>query len=270
MPFNTQLIYPLITLIGIVVSIISVTKKSPFFNFIGILAAIYGGLKSAALVMAPLPGQIITMYMVMSVIALLIYFSIQDETFKAFLEPTRAVLADEDKKVLRVIVLTLIPLLTGYIAYVKVKPSFEPPVSARIMHPEPPAEIDFKGKTIKILGLENPLSKEPANLSKSIEDGKEIYYKNCFFCHGADLDGRGNLAVAFNPPPPPFIGSDTIAQLPESYVFWRIAKGWEGLPAGSNPWDSSMPAFEDFLKEDEIWKVILFIYDYSGYKPRMW
>ncbi len=270
MPLNTQLIYSAMILLGIVISVISVIKKSPFFNFIGILVAIYGGLKSAALVTAPLPKQVTTMYMVMSVIAFLIYFSIQDETLKAFVEPMRAVIEDQDKKVLRVIVFILIPFLAGYTAYEKVKPNFEPPASAWIRHPEPPAEIDFKGKTIRILGLENPLRKDTANLAKNIESGKEIYYKNCFFCHGADIDGRGNFAEAFNPPPPPFIGTDTIAQLPESYVFWRIAKGWRGLPAGSRPWDSAMPAFEDFLTEEEIWKSILFIYDYSGNKPRTW
>lgn len=270
MQFLVQFIYPEITLLGIIISIISARKKSPFFNFIGILAAIYGGLRSAAFVMPSLPEQVITIYMAMSVFAFLIYFSIQDETLRALIEPIRAVLADENKKALRAIVFILIPLLAGYIVYVKVRPSFEPPVSAWIRHPEPPTEIDFKGKTIRILGLENPLRKDNATLAKNIESGKEIYYKNCFFCHGADIDGRGNFAEAFNPPPPPFIGTDTIAQLPESYVFWRIAKGWRGLPAGSNPWDSAMPAFEDFLTEDEIWKSILFIYDYSGNKPRTW
>ncbi len=208
--------------------------------------------------------------MAMSIFAFFIYFSIQDETLHAFVEPVRAVLADEDKKALRAIVFILIPLLVGYAVYAKVKPSFEPPVSAWIRHPEPPAEIDFKGNTIRILGLANLLRKDTANLSHYIESGKEIYYKNCFFCHGDELDGRGNFAEAFNPPPPPFVGTDTIAQLPESYVFWRIAKGWKGLPAGSHPWDSAMPAFEDLLTEDEIWKTVLFIYDYSGNKPRTW
>ncbi len=270
MSLFTPFLYPGIALLGLGVSVLSAVKKWPFFNFLGILVAIYGGLKSAALVMPPLPGQVITMYMVMSVFAFLIYFSIQDETLKAFLEPMRAVLADEDKKITRGIVFILVPLLAGYIAYAKVKPSFEPPVSARIIHPEPPAEIDFKGQTIKILGLENPLRKDSANFYQYIEKGKEIYYKNCFFCHGDDLDGKGNFGMAFDPPPPPFRGTDTIANLPESYVFWRIAKGWTGLPAGSRPWDSAMPAFEDFLTPEEIWKVSLFIYDYSGNKPRTW
>ncbi len=266
-----QFIFPVITLIGLAVAITSALKKSPFFNFAGILIAIYGGLKSLSLVMPPLPGQVVLMFMIMSFFAFLIYFSIHDETLNSFLEPLRAVLADDDKKTLRVIIIyVLIPILAAYGTYIKVKPTFEPPISARITHPEPPSEIDFKGRTIKILGLENPLRKDAANLSKNIEEGKDIYCKNCFFCHGDELDGKGNFAQAFNPPPPPFIGTDTIAQLPESYVFWRVAKGWRGLPAGSHPWDSAMPPFEDFLEEDAIWKVSLFIYDASGNKPRTW
>ncbi len=263
--------YPVVALLGLAISLISVFRKSPFFNFIGIQITVYGLLKSAALIMPPLPGQVITMYMAMSVFAFLIYFSIQEETFRAFLEPMRAVLADRDKRILRVVlVFILIPLLAGYIAYAKTKPSFEPPVSARIVHPEPPQQIDFRGKTIKILGLENPLRKDTEKLKDYIEEGKKIYYQNCFFCHGDDLDGKGHFAQAFNPPPLPFRGTDTIAQLPESFVFWRIAKGWRGLPPGSAPWDSAMPAFEDFLSEEEIWKVILFIYEASGNKPRTW
>lgn len=266
-----QFIFPVVTLIGLAIAITSALKKSPFFNFIGILVFIYGGLKSLLLVMPPLPGQVVLMFMIMSFFAFLIYFSIRDETLKAFLEPMRTVLADDDKKILRVIIVyIIIPLLAAYGTYVNVKPTFEPPISARITHPEPPSEMDFKGNTMKILGLENPLRKDTANLAKNISEGKDIYYKNCFFCHGDGLDGKGNFAQAFNPPPPSFMGIDTIAQLPESYVFWRIAKGWRGLPAGAHPWDSAMPSFEDFLEEDAIWKVVLFIYDASGNKPRTW
>ena len=31
-----------------------------------------------------------------------------------------------------------------------------------------------------------------------------------------------------------------------------------------------MPAWEKFLKEDEIWDVLLFIYDFTGERPRAW
>lgn len=264
-------IYPVVFLVGLFISFVSMLKKSPFFNFIGIQIAIYGLLKSASLVMPPLPGQVIVMYMAMSIFSFLIYFSIQEETFQAFLKPMKSVLADEDKRVLRVVLVFIaIPLLAGYITYAKVKPSYVPPVTARIVHPEPPQEIDFRGKKIRILGLENPLREEKDKLKDYLEEGKRIYYQNCFFCHGDDLDGKGHFAQAFNPPPLPFRGTDTIAQLPESFVFWRIAKGWTGLPPGSMPWDSAMPAFENILTEKQIWEVILFIYEATGNKPRTW
>ncbi|MEE9612050.1 MAG: c-type cytochrome [Desulfatiglandales bacterium] len=264
------LIYPIVGILGIFTILIAVFKRSPFFKFIGLLLVIYGGLKSVEFFAPPLPNQVVMMFMAMSVFALLVYFSIQEDTLKAFLEPIRATLAD-DKKIPRIaIVYILIPALAGLITYQKVKPQFNPPISARIIHPEPPFEIEFRGKKIKILGLENPLRKDAANLSKGIDEGKKIYFQNCFFCHGNDLNGQGHFAKAFNPVPQPFRGTDTIAMLPESFVFWRTAKGWKGLPMGSTPWDSSMPAFEDFLTEDEIWKVILYIYDASGNKPRTW
>jgi len=267
-------IFPIVAAVGLLIAIVSAMKKSPFFNFVGNIIFIYGLLKSLALIMPALPSQVMMMYMCMSVFSFLIYFSIKDETFKALLEPMRAVLADDNKKVMRILIVFLaLPLFAGYMTYSKVKPQYEPPVSARITHPEPPSTIDFKSKsgeikTIDILGLENPVRKDTANLAKNTEEGKKIYYRNCFFCHGDDLDGRGHIAQAYNPLPLPLRGGDTIAQLPESFVFFRIAKGWQGLPAGSSPWNSAMPAFENFLTETEIWQVSLFIYEATGNKPR--
>jgi mono/diheme cytochrome c family protein len=60
------------------------------------------------------------------------------------------------------------------------------------------------------------------------------------------------------------------ASITESFVFWRIAKGGPGLPREGTPWNSAMPAWEDFLSEDEIWAVILYLYDHSGFQPRRW
>lgn len=263
------IIYAILGILGIFTSLIAVFKKSPLFNFVGILMAIYGGLKSVEFFSPPLPDQIILMFMFTSVFTLLIYFSIQEDIFNAFLAPIKTTLRDDNKKILRIVlVYILIPVFAGFITYGKVKTRIEPPISARIIHPEPPAEIKFKGRKIKILGIENPLRKNAENLSTHIEEGKKIYFQSCFYCHGADLAGNGLFADAFNPRPLPFRGTDTIAQLPESFIFYRIAKGWKTLPAGSTPWDSSMPAYEDFLSQDDIWKVVLYIYDASGNQPR--
>jgi hypothetical protein len=31
-----------------------------------------------------------------------------------------------------------------------------------------------------------------------------------------------------------------------------------------------MPAWEPILSEQEVWQVILFMYDFTGHKPRRW
>jgi mono/diheme cytochrome c family protein len=262
-------IYPIIAGAGIIISVISAMKKAPFFNYIGILMAIYGGLKCVEFFAPPLPGQVVLMFMAMSVFSFLIYFSIKEDQFEAFLRPMKTVLADDDKTILRVlIVYILIPVLAGYITYGKVIPQLAPPATARIVHPEPPTSITYRGEKIRVLGAENPVRNDEANREKHFEEGKRIYYQNCFYCHGDDLAGNGYIADAFNPRPLPFRGTDTIAQLPEGFVFYRIAKGWTTLPAGSTPWDSSMPAFEDFLTVEEAWQVTLFIYEATGNEPR--
>jgi mono/diheme cytochrome c family protein len=97
-----------------------------------------------------------------------------------------------------------------------------------------------------------------------------LYVQNCVPCHGDRLDGEGPAAHALNPVPADFTDNGTISQLTESYVFWRIAKGGPGLPVEGAPWNSAMPVWEDILTADEIWSVILFIYERSGSRPRTW
>ena len=82
--------------------------------------------------------------------------------------------------------------------------------------------------------------------------------------------GDGHFASGFNPLPANFVDAGTIAQLQESYVFWRISKGGPGLPSNAHPWDSAMPVWENMLSEDDIWKAILWLYEGSGRQPRTW
>jgi hypothetical protein len=56
--------------------------------------------------------------------------------------------------------------------------------------------------------------------------------------------------------------------LRETFLLWRISKGGPGLPDEGGPWDTAMPAWEKFLKEDEMWDAILFLYDFTELKPR--
>jgi mono/diheme cytochrome c family protein len=166
--------------------------------------------------------------------------------------------------------LVLLPALVGWVAYGRVRTEVTAPPSFRSIHPAPPSEITFRGKAMTLTGLENPLRAYPDSFAAFVALGKRTYYQNCLPCHGDHLDGQGHFAPGFNPLPANFQDNGTIAQLTESFVFWRIAKGGPGLPSEGTPWNSAMPKWEDFLTEREIWTVILFLYDQTGWKPRTW
>ena len=98
--------------------------------------------------------------------------------------------------------------------------------------------------------------------------GGVVYYENCYYCHGDTLAADGHYAAGLKPPPANFTDPGTIAMLQEAYLYWRIAKGGPGLPDSATPGDSSMPAWESMLSEEDMWNVIVFLYDYVGYRPR--
>ncbi len=171
-----------------------------------------------------------------------------------------------------VIVVIIIPALVALKAYSDASKLPQPPISSRTIHPPPPSEIQFKGKRIDLVNGENPFreleNSDPDRFRQHVENGRAIYYENCVFCHGDDMAGNGIFADGFDPIPADFKDPTTIAMLQETYLFWRIAKGAPGLPDESTPWASAMPAWEKFLTEDEIWEVILFLYEYTDQKPR--
>ena len=225
----------------------------------------------------PIPSSLLVMYMMITFFAVLLYVSSSEESWREFLRPLKATfLAEEPKtRAIRRALFVLLPLLAGTLAYQRSFPTLEAPAELRAVHPAPPTAIQFRGKTLTIQGLENPLREDAQNLQRYVQEGAEIYAKNCFFCHGDALDGKGPFAQGFNPLPANFTDTGTIAQLQESYVFWRIAKGGPGLPKESTPWNSAMPAWEGRLGEEEIWKVILFLYEAAreynpGVQPRRW
>jgi mono/diheme cytochrome c family protein len=218
----------------------------------------------------PAPFSVLSLYMMIVLLATLVYVSSDADSWDAFLKPLRATLVDRDKRTLRRVLLIVIPLLLGYYAYTQAAAKPQAPPELRAVHPAPPAAIQFRGKELQIAGLDNPLRKDTAGVAKHAALGGEIYIRNCMYCHGDNLDGKGHFAHGFNPPPANFQDPGTIAMLQEAYLFWRIAKGGPGLPKESTPWNSVMPAWEDRLTEEQIWQVIMYLYDATGQQPRRW
>lgn len=217
---------------------------------------------------ARVPQSVVFQYMAIIFVAMLLYVSADERRWKKFKQPVQAAMVDPDKRWVRLALLVLIPALVGFITFDRVRPRLVAPPSLRSIHPAPPTTITFQGRTLNLATLENPL-RSRGSVEEHYATGKRIYTQNCMPCHGDYLDGRGHFAHGFSPAPLSFQDNGTIAQLSESFVFWRVAKGGVGLPREGTPWNSAMPAWEDFLTEDEIWAVILFLYEQTPWDPRV-
>jgi len=137
------------------------------------------------------------------------------------------------------------------------------------IHATPPKFVTYNWRVIELPGLVNPLRSRGV-FTDNVAEGKKVFFQNCVPCHGPALDGRGRFANALTSPPRALNDPMFLPMHPEGYIFWRIAKGGQALPVILEPWNSAMPAFEDILTEDEIWAVILFLYEQQGFKPGPW
>ncbi|MBL3527106.1 MAG: c-type cytochrome [gamma proteobacterium endosymbiont of Lamellibrachia anaximandri] len=229
-----------------------------------------------------LPQTLMIQYMIIAIIGVLLYFSFDDERWAEFQAPVLATLRNDNLVVVRWAFLIIIPLIVGYTVYGMVKPSSDAPVEPRQVHPAPPASVKVFGKSFDLATLENPIREEiletlagekEAGWEKyqtAVSAGRDVYYQNCFYCHGDLLDGQGHYGTGFNPQPINFQDPTIIPQLQESFLFWRITTGGPGLPKEGRPWNSAMPVWHEMLSEQDVWNVITFIFDYNGQVPRIW
>lgn len=219
-----------------------------------------------------LPSSIVVMFMGIITLVLLAYLSSDSTNLESAQNTIVNFITNDNYMDYRTMVMVAIPLLVAGQVYINASNPIEPPLVTRTIHPVPPREIQFKGKGINITSAHNPFREleesNPDEFVGHIKNGRRVYFQNCVFCHGDDMKGKGIFAVGLDPIPANFADATTIAMLQESYLFWRIAKGGPGLPEESTPWLSAMPAWEKFLTEEDIWDVILFLYDYTDQRPR--
>ncbi len=257
----------------------------------------------------PIPFSVRAIYGTVSACGIFMWVSGSEKEWQEFKRPILNVMdgITSFHKSVRTAALFVIPLALGGFAYNSFLPSFEEPIELRTVHPAPPATTKVHGKTFVLQVVENPyrvnadgdydqgytdariVEQATGRLMKDVNDpnynpwdpnadgyikyvreGGEIFFQNCHFCHGDNLNGRGLWAYAFNPIPANFTDAGTIAQLQETFVFWRVSKGGIGLPGEGFPWASVMPPWEEHLTVDEIWKVVMFEYWHTGYYPRTW
>ena len=245
-------------------------RVGPLAWLVAWLVAIWVFLKFAFIV--PVPASVMQIYMGIVVLAMLVYLSSDRERLERAKGPVVAFLTERRFAPYLAAVVLLIPLLVVANIYMA---STAPPVApayGRTVHPAPPDQITVHDQAVNLVTLNNPYrhleTDDPDAFAEHLANGRRVYYENCFYCHGDLMRGRGIFAQGLNPIPTNFQDVNTIAQLQESFLFWRIAKGAPGMPPEGGPWDSAMPAWEKFLSEEEMWDVILFLYDFTGNRPR--
>ena len=218
---------------------------------------------------APVPNSVVLEYTLIALVGVLVFVSDNEARWKRFKEPITDTLVKPERRVLRGVLLAALPILIGVATFNMTRPRVGSTAQLRAIHPAPPASITFRGQSLRLAGLENPLRSE-GSIEEHYLEGRRIYYQNCLPCHGDLIDGNGHFAQGYNPTPLSFAEAGTIDQLQESFLFWRVAKGGPGLPREGTPWNSAMPVWEDFLTAEEIWAVILFLYEQAGLEPRTW
>jgi len=220
----------------------------------------------------PIPASVVMLYMGIASIALAAYVTSSADRRAQVSGPIVSLIVDTRHRLALAGVALLIPALAAAGVWVRLSQPVEAPFFARTVHPASPAEIAFKDAKIDLDNGENPYraleSTNPEEFKKHVQAGRKVYYENCHFCHGDNMAASGMFVHGLNPIPTNFTDQGTIPMLRETFLFWRIAKGGPGLPDEGGPWDSAMPAWEKFLTQEQIWDAILFLYDYTGRKPR--
>lgn len=220
----------------------------------------------------PVPRSVVQLYLGIALLSLLAFVSADQERLERTTRPVIAFLTERRFQPYLVAAVVAIPTLAMANLYFGMTAPPSEPAYGRTLHPEPPDQIMVHDRPVNLVTAENPYRRlersDPEAFARHVENGRRIYYENCFYCHGDTMRAEGLYAEALNPIPTNFWSAGTIEQLQESFLFWRIAKGGPGMPPAGAPWDSAMPAWERFLTEEEMWDVVLFLYDFTGRRPR--
>lgn len=219
---------------------------------------------------APIPSSVIAIYMGIVSIAILAYVSSSEQRREEISRPLVRFMTEKRYTALLAATVIAIPALAAANVYVQMSAPIQPPLFSRTIHPASPTDIMAFDKKIDLDRGEDPYwaleKSNPEEFRKHVENGRQVYYRNCVFCHGDNLAGTGMFIHGLDPIPTNL--PETIPLLRDTFLFWRISKGGPGLPEEGGPWDTAMPAWEKFLTEEQIWDAILFLYDHSGTRPR--
>jgi mono/diheme cytochrome c family protein len=236
----------------------------------------------------PVPGALMAFYAILVIAGAWVYLTFDERRWVKFNAPIWTFLrgnfpgeSNGIKRFARQGILALIPLLVGWLVYGESLPEASSPTALRIQHPTIPGAFEKlqnpyrnpSDEMAKRFLAEKGLNVSPEEGRTLVtraahKEGRQLYVKNCQWCHGDGADGAGPLARGFRLRPANFRDPGTIATVVEAYAFWRVKEGGPGLPPEATPWDSAMPVWKTDLTEEQIWKVVMAAYDAADVEPR--
>lgn len=97
-----------------------------------------------------------------------------------------------------------------------------------------------------------PKEQNPVALTdQNLLDGVRLFGENCAVCHGSAKGAKSPSPIAKGEyPRPPQLATDGVEDDPEGYSFWKIKHGIRL---------TGMPSFGYTLKDEQIWKLALFL-----------
>jgi len=124
------------------------------------------------------------------------------------------------------------------------------PVLAQLPPPGECPQPRFTGKAPDdFYTRANPLEATPERVAA----GRRLYEKEakpaCEMCHGIKGDGKGPLAIQFDPRPRNFACAQTVNGIPDGQLFWIVQNGSPG---------TGMPGFKR-LSDEQIWTIVLYL-----------
>jgi hypothetical protein len=245
-------------------------------------------------VVPPLPSSLLYQYIAVITVATFVWVSATEPSWNECKHTVLSLLGGTTRgyRVARALCFIALPTVFGLAIHNHLVPRFEDPIELRTVDPAPPASILVDGERFALQEERNPfrvdaigqysdtvqqqyLDVDPWNSDaipymRYVREGGVLYFQECHFCHGAALDGLGVFSYAIIPRALNFLDPGTIAQHQEVYVFWKTYVGGRGMPREAFPWALTAPAFQEHLSSRDIWKVILFLYWFTGWEPRTW
>ena len=221
---------------------------------------------------APIPSSVVSLYMGIISIAILAYVSSSQERREEVSRPLVRFMTEKRYTALLGATVVAIPALAAANVYVQMNVPLEPPLFSRTVHPASPAEITVHDKKIDLDAGENPFlpsrDVESGRVPQTRRERAPGLLSELRLLPRRQPGWQRHVRARAGPDPDQLRRPGSDRDVARHVSLLADFQGRPGLPEEGGPWDTAMPAWEKLLKEEEMWEAILFLYDFTGQKPR--